>query len=97
MGFSRQEYWSGLPFLFPGDLPDPGIKPESPALQADSLLTELPGKPQLDEEVFTLHTKVKSKWIIDFKTFRKRVKHLGVGKELLDLTQKVGFIKEKID
>ena len=44
MGFSRQEYWSGLPFPFPGDLPDPGIKPRSPALQADSLLTELQGK-----------------------------------------------------
>ena len=41
MGFSRQEYWSGLPCPPPGDLPDPGIKPESPALQAYSLLTEL--------------------------------------------------------
>ena len=37
MGFSRQEYWSELPFPFPGDLPDPGIEPRSPALQADSL------------------------------------------------------------
>ena len=45
MGFSRQEYWSGLPFPSPGDLPNPGIKPGSPALQADSLLSELPGKP----------------------------------------------------
>ena len=45
IGFSRQEYWSGLPFPFPGDLPDPGIKPGSPALRADSLPTELPGKP----------------------------------------------------
>ena len=36
MGFSRQEYWSGLPFPSPGDLPDPGIKPRPPALQADS-------------------------------------------------------------
>ena len=43
--FSRQEYWSGLPFPSPGDLPDPGIKPRSPALQADSLLSEAPGKP----------------------------------------------------
>ena len=43
MGFPRQEYWSGLPFLSPGDLPDPGIKPGSPALQADCLLTELLG------------------------------------------------------
>ena len=45
MKFSRQDYWSGLPFPFPGDLPDPGIKPGSPALQADSLPSELPGKP----------------------------------------------------
>ena len=40
MEFSRQEYWSGLLFPSPGDLPDPGIKPRSPALQADSLLSE---------------------------------------------------------
>ena len=40
MGFSRQEYWSGLPFPSPGDLPYPGIEPRSPALQSDSLLTE---------------------------------------------------------
>ena len=44
MGFSRQEYWSGLPFPSPGDLPDPGIKPWSSALQADRLLTKLQGK-----------------------------------------------------
>ena len=37
MGFSRQEYWSGLPFPSPGDLPNPGIEPGSPALQADAL------------------------------------------------------------
>ena len=42
MEFSRQEYWSGLPFPTPGDLPDPGIEPGSPALQADSLLSEPP-------------------------------------------------------
>ena len=40
MGFSRQEYWSGLPFPSPGDLPDSGIEPRSPALQADSLTSE---------------------------------------------------------
>ena len=45
MGFSRQEYWSGLPFPSPGDLPDPGIKPGSPALQSDALPSELLGKP----------------------------------------------------
>ena len=42
MGFSRQEYWSGLPFPSPGDLPDPGIEPGSPALQADALPSEPP-------------------------------------------------------
>ena len=45
MGFSRQEYWNGLPLPSPGDLPDPGIEPGSPALQADSLPFEPPGKP----------------------------------------------------
>ena len=44
MGFSRQEYWSGLPFPSPGDLPNPGIEPGSPALQADSLPSESSGK-----------------------------------------------------
>ena len=43
ISFSRQEYWSGLPFPSPGDLPDPGIKPGSPALQADTLTSEPPG------------------------------------------------------
>ena len=47
MGFSRQEYQSGLSFPSPGDLPNPGIKPWSPALQADSLLSEPPGEPHL--------------------------------------------------
>ena len=46
MRFPRQEYWSGLPFSSPGDLPDPGIEPRSPASQTDSLLTELWGKPR---------------------------------------------------
>ena len=45
MGFSRQECWSGLPFPSPGDLPNPGIEPKSPALQADALPSEPPGKP----------------------------------------------------
>ena len=44
MGFSRQAYWSGLPFLSPRDLPDSGIKPWFPAFQADSLPSEPPGK-----------------------------------------------------
>ena len=44
VGFSRQECWSGLPFPSPGDLPNPGIEPGSPALQADTLPSEPPGK-----------------------------------------------------
>ena len=51
MGFSRQEYWSGLPFPSPGDLPDPAIKPGFPALQADALPSEPPGKPNRGQEV----------------------------------------------
>ena len=52
MGFSRQEYWSGLPFPSPGDLPNPGIEPGSSASQADALPSEPPGKwsrPQIGE------------------------------------------------
>ena len=44
VGFSRQEYWSGLPFPSLGDLPNPGIEPRSPALQEDALPSEPPGK-----------------------------------------------------
>ena len=47
MGFSRQEYWSGLPFPSPGDLLDLGIEPRSPTLEADALTSEPPGKPQM--------------------------------------------------
>ena len=56
MGFSRQEYWSGLPFPSPGNLPDPGIKPESPAFRAESLPSEPPGKPIFcDARMFFFH------------------------------------------
>ena len=44
MVFPREEYWSGLPFSSPGDLPDPGTEPRSPALEADALTSEPPGK-----------------------------------------------------
>ena len=60
MGFSRQEYGSGLPFPSPGDLPDPGIKPRSPALQADTLTSVPPGKPLL-------------KWYINNKTLNSQL------------------------
>ena len=51
MGFSRQEYWSGLPFPSPGDLPNLGIEPGSPSLEADALTSEPPGKP-----LYSIHT-----------------------------------------
>ena len=56
MGFSRQEYWSGLPFTSPGDLSNPGIEPGSLALQADSLPSEPPGKPVIEQ-------KIEERWI----------------------------------
>ena len=54
MGFSRQEYWSGLPSPSPGDLPKPGIKPQSLELQANSLWSETLGKPQVPDPSLTI-------------------------------------------
>ena len=51
MGFSRQEFWGGLPVPSPGDLPDPGSEPGSPTLQADSLPSEPPGKPTKGRDI----------------------------------------------
>ena len=58
--FSRQEYWAGFPFPSPGDLPDPGIEPGSPALQADSLPTELRGKPSVVQSSYKQYI---SEWV----------------------------------
>ena len=55
MGFSKQEYWSGLPFPSPEDLPDPGDEPWSPALPADSLPAEPQEKPLSYREVLTFY------------------------------------------
>ena len=57
MEFSRQEYWSGLLFPSPGDLPNPGIEPRFPALQADALPSEPPGKP-----IYRLSTVISNLW-----------------------------------
>ena len=56
MEISRQEYWSGLPFPSPGDLPDPGIEPGSPELQADALTSEPPGKSVYMYYMFFIHS-----------------------------------------
>ena len=58
MGFSRQEYWSGLPFPSPGDLPNPGIEPRSPTLQADALTSVPPGKPHIYRDMVKIHEQV---------------------------------------
>ena len=58
MGFSRQEYWSGLPCPSPGDLPDRGIEPRSPAFQADTLTSESPGKQNYTKEGCKLYLNI---------------------------------------
>ena len=55
MGFSRQEYWSGLPFPSPGDLLNPGTEPGSPALQTEALPSEPPGKPIIFRACLIVH------------------------------------------
>ena len=72
MGFSRQEYWSGLPFPSPGDLPEPGIEPGSAALQADALHSEPPGKPAEWKNPFS------KGYIQDGSIYLKNWKHKGV-------------------
>ena len=65
MGFSRQEYWSGLPFPSPGDLPDPGIKSTSPALAAGFFTTELPGKPNNNSITYSIDLSYSAKCSIN--------------------------------
>ena len=71
MGYPRQEYWSALPFPSPGDLPDPGIEPRSPALQADALTSEPPGKAFRIGEGKGKRTE--KRCFLYFTTIRKRV------------------------
>ena len=70
--FSRQKYWSGYPFHSPGDLPNPGIEPGSPALQADSLPSKSPGKPVQSREPIIVSLLDSS-----FFSSRKRTDRLG--------------------
>ena len=70
MGFSRQEYWSGLPFLSRGDLPDPGIEPRSPTLQANALPSEL-SKLSCREYIYPLPDEANPGRILGEKYHRK--------------------------
>ena len=77
MKFSREEYWSGLPFPSPGDLPNSGIEPGSPALQADALWSEPPGNPWKIVYIVTEYTMIyKRRYLKKFYSLdinRKRV------------------------
>ena len=90
MGFSRQEYWSGLPFLSPEDLPDLRIKPESPTMQTDSLLSEPQGKPGLwvfpnpfSENSLSGLRVLQSSWLIEISLIQKTY-----GKETISIILK---------
>ena len=82
MRFPRQEYWSGLPFSSPGDLPNLGIKPRSPSLQAYSLLSETPGKP-----LRTLHQHLVGQTPLTGSLCNKE--ELNISCNLLNAVQKV--------
>ena len=71
MGFPRQEHWSGLPFPFPGDVPNPGIEHVSPALQVNSLPSELPGKPQINWPL----SKLKPLWFMGYCQGSDKITH----------------------
>ena len=102
MGFSRQEYWSGFPFPFPGSLPDPGIKPKSPrspALAGGFITTEPPGKPLFHSvlEINSAEIEFPSQLKILKKTKQNCVtsyRDPGISKAF-DLEQKAGNSKER--
>ena len=90
-GFSRQESWSELPCPAPGDLPNPGIKPRSPTLQADPLQSEPPGKPSVHSSIIynikdiygsnlSVHQQIKKMWYIfttvNYSAIKKHFCHL---------------------
>ena len=86
MGFSRREYWSGLPFPSPGDLPDSGIKPRFPALEADALTSEPPGKPW-----YHYFKRILSNFLSGLGNLRKKLSFDGKGTITFDLTSYVSL------
>ena len=77
-GFSRQECWSGLPFPSPGDLPDPGIEPTSPALQADALPSEPPGKLIMTHKQIYIYGRDRKRYGRDRNTKARYIKLIGI-------------------
>ena len=97
MGFSRQQYWSGVPFPSPGDLPDPGTEPRSPALRADVLQSEPPREafylPKTSLKIifrglFQLESNFSSKppCILGYADFTTRLCGLSEGKDCVSYT-----------
>ena len=91
MGFSRQEYWSRLPFPSPGDIPNPGIKPRSPALQADALTSEPPGKPKTIrgwvQNISIVKLQLKEDYLVSKGKWASAEKKLLGNKEVVKLQQ----------
>ena len=97
--FSRQEYWSGLPFPSPEDLPDPGIKPGSPALQANALPSEPPGNPVAEHKLSHLSTSRKHMylpvtWLISAEAQRGMVSSPLGGNQSLALCEVAALNRE---
>ena len=82
--FSRQEYWNGLPFPSPRDLPDPGVKPRCPTLQADTLLSEPPGKPLLYCTLWQVSIKICND-LFSLAIYQILI-HFHYGRKILDIS-----------
>ena len=102
MGFPRQEYWSGLPFPSPGDLPDPGIKLASPALAGRLFTTGPPGKPTMDYSVqfssvaqscLTLQPHALYKVICPFKNKKEMTSHSSILAWEIPWTEEPGWLQ----
>ena len=97
MEFSRQEYWSELPFPIPGDPPSPGIKLGSPTLQADSVWSELPGKPMEVKYLYTINYNTLMKDIEEDTNEWKETPCLWIGRiDIIKISKLCKAITESI-
>ena len=85
LGFSRQDYWSGLLFPSPGDLPDPGIEPGSPSLQTDSLPSEPPGKHIIGHSPKKTLKKFKKRFVYGLRYLDYNAMELNINKKSICL------------